>query len=167
MINIQNDQYFVRSFRPTIRLVIIGAVHISQVLAPMASLLGFQVTILDPRELFAQDVRFAEHSVNQCWPDEFLNSDNIDAGTAIVTLTHDPKIDDIALQIALDSKAFYIGSLGSKRTHQQRVDRLSESGFSQDQISRINAPIGLKLGGRTPDEIALAILAQIVEARYR
>lgn len=167
LVNIENEEYFVRCFRPTIRLIIVGAVHISQVLAPMASLLGFQVTIIDPRELFAQDARFAEHPVNQCWPDEFLNSGSINTGTAVVTLTHDPKIDDIALQIALDSKAFYIGSLGSKRTHQQRVNRLTEMGFSQDQISRINAPIGLNLGGRAPDEIALAILAQIVEARYR
>lgn len=166
VLTIEDQPYFLRCFRPTIRLYIIGAVHISQALAPMAELLGYEVTLIEPRELFAQDSRFFGHEVHHCWPDDLMSSDNIDAGTAVVTLTHDPKIDDIALQIALNSPAFYIGALGSKRTHAQRVGRLRENGFSDKQIARIHAPVGLNLGGRAPDEIALATLAQLVEARY-
>ncbi|MEH6472405.1 MAG: XdhC family protein [Halopseudomonas sp.] len=160
------QRLFIRCFRPTVKLIIIGAVHISQVLAPMARLLGYQVSIIEPRELFARDERFVDQQVLNSWPDEAIDADDIDAGTAIVTLTHDPKIDDIALEMALNSNAFYIGSLGSKRTHQQRVERLSEKGLSS-QLSRIHAPVGLNLGGRAPSEIALAVLAQIVQAQYQ
>ncbi len=165
-IQVAERQLFVRSFRPAVRLYLIGAVHISQVLAPMARLLGYQVTVIDPRELFAESDRFPDQTLVACWPDEVISADRTDAGTAIVTLTHDPKIDDIALELALASDAFYIGALGSQRTHQQRVRRLTERGFGP-QLDRIHAPVGLKLGGRAPEEIATAILAQIVQARYR
>jgi xanthine dehydrogenase accessory factor len=156
---------FVRVYSPTPRLLLVGAVHIAQALAPMAPAAGFQVTIIDPRRAFASSERFPGIDVNADWPDEAMAQLAPDAKTAVVTLTHDPKLDDPALAAALDSPAFYIGALGSSRTHAQRLARLREAGYGE-QLARIHAPVGLDLGGRTPGEIAVAILAQVIQARY-
>lgn len=151
---------------PAPRLVITGAVHISQALAPMAKLLGYDVTIVDPRTAFATPERFPEVAVLTQWPDEALPPLSIDRYTAFVALTHDPKIDDPALTHALSRDCFYIGALGSKKTHARRVERLKGQGISDEQLARIHAPIGLSIGAVSPPEIAVAILAQIT-ARLR
>ena len=160
-----DSSLFVRSYVADYRLLIVGAVHIAQALATLAVECGYQVTVIDPRRAFATAERF--HNVELCtqWPDEALARLAPDAQTAVVTLAHDPKIDDPALVAALNSEAFYIGALGSRRTHGKRVDRLTEWGLG-DKLGRINAPIGLNLGGRSHAEIAVAILAQLIQARY-
>lgn len=151
---------------PSARLVITGAVHISQALAPMAALVGFDVTIVDPRTAFASQERFPDVKVIAQWPDEALPPLNIDHYTAFVALTHDPKIDDPALLHALQRDCFYIGALGSRKTHAKRVQRLKEAGLSDADIARIHAPIGLDIGAVSPAEIAISIMAEIT-ARLR
>jgi len=151
---------------PAPQLVITGAVHISQALAPIAKLLGYDVTIVDPRTAFASTERFPDVKVIAEWPDKALPPLHIDHYTAFVALTHDPKIDDPALIHALSCDCFYIGALGSKKTHARRVARLKEQGLSEADISRIHAPIGLDIGAVSPAEIAVAIIAQIT-ARLR
>ena len=148
---------------PANRMVITGAVHISQALAPMARLLGYDVTIVDPRTAFASPERFPDVKVVAEWPEEALPPLNVDRYTAFVALTHDPKIDDPALAHALKRDCFYIGALGSRKTHGRRVERLKQQGFSDADIARINAPIGLDIGAVSPAEIAVAIMAQITE----
>jgi len=160
-------KYFVHVFLPEPRLFIIGAVHVTQALAQMAKLSGFGVSIVDPRSAFATEDRFPEFEPIAEWPDDFFAHTAPDAASAIVTLTHDPKIDDRALKIALESEAFYIGALGSNKTHGKRVERLKALGVSDEAISRIHAPVGLDLGGRRPAEIAVAILSEIIKARYQ
>lgn len=157
---------FARVYVAAPRLLIIGAVHITQALAPMAAMAGFDVTVIDPRRAFATPERLPGISISTAWPDQALAQAGIDAQTAIVTLSHDPKLDDPALVAALRSKAFYIGALGSTRTHAKRVERITELGLGES-LGRIKAPIGLDLGGRAPAEIAVSILAQIVQARYQ
>ncbi|MFO1301876.1 MAG: XdhC family protein [Burkholderiaceae bacterium] len=147
------------------RMVLVGAVHIAQALAPMAAMAGFEVIVVDPRRAFATNERLPGVSVMSQWPDEAMASIGVDAQTAVVTLSHDPKLDDPALVAALRSRAFYIGALGSTRTHAKRVARLTEAGLG-DAIARIRAPVGLDLGGRAPAEIAVSILAQVIQARY-
>ena len=163
---IEGTRFFVHVFNPPERLIVVGAVHISQVLAPMAALAGYSVTIIDPRRAFATDARFPDVAMIEDWPDEAMEGLKPDARTAIVTLTHDPKIDDPALAAALASSAFYIGALGSTRTHAKRVARLTEAGVG-DKVARIHAPVGLDLGGRAPREIAVSILAEVVQVRYK
>ena len=158
---------FLRVYAPAPRMLVVGAVHIAQALAPMAELAGFAVTIIDPRRAFAAAARFPEQSLCTDWPDEALAHFRPDLLTAVITLSHDPKLDDPALVAALRSEAFYIGSLGSKRTHGQRLERLRELGFDAPSLARIHAPIGLDLGGRLPAEIAVSILAQVLQVRYR
>jgi xanthine dehydrogenase accessory factor len=148
---------------PSPRLVITGAVHISQALAPIGRLLGYDVTIVDPRTAFASSERFPDVKVIAEWPDKALPPLGIDRYTAFVALTHDPKIDDPALTHALSRDCFYIGALGSKKTHARRVERLKAQGVSDADIARIHAPIGLKIGATSPMEIAVAIMAQITE----
>lgn len=162
---IDEGRLFVRSYVPAYRLFIIGAVHIAQALSTLALECGYEVCIIDPRRAFATRERF--HNVELCdqWPDEAMAHLVPDAQTAVVTLAHDPKIDDPALIAALNSDAFYIGALGSRRTHAKRVERLTELGLG-DKLQRINAPVGLNLGGRSHAEIAVAILAQLIQARY-
>jgi len=143
--------------------VITGAVHISQALAPIAKLLGYDVTIVDPRTAFASPERFPDVKVIAEWPDKALPRLGIDRYTAFVALTHDPKIDDPALIHALSRECFYIGALGSRRTHARRIDRLKQQGLSDVDVSRIHAPIGLDIGAISPAEIAVAIMAQITE----
>src|SRR6516162_3280610 len=151
---------------PPSQLVITGAVHISQALAPIARLLGYDVTIVDPRTAFASIERFSDVKVIAEWPDVALPSLGIDRYTAFVALTHDPKIDDPALTHALARDCFYIGALGSKKTHGRRVERLKAQGISDAALARIHAPIGLAIGAASPPEIALAIMAEIT-ARLR
>ena len=151
---------------PPPRLVITGAVHISQALAPMARLLGYDVTIVDPRTAFATIERFPEVKVIAQWPDEALPPLGIDRYTAFVALTHDPKIDDPAITHALKSDCFYVGALGSRKTHGRRVERLKAQGLADAAIARIHAPIGLDISAESPAEIAVAIMGQIT-ARLR
>ncbi|MBW7925330.1 MAG: XdhC family protein [Burkholderiaceae bacterium] len=160
-----DEALFVRCHARPPRLVVVGAVHITQALAPMAAMAGFEVHVIDPRRAFAAAERLPGVSVSTEWPDEAIRRIGIDARTAVVTLSHDPKLDDPALIAALRSRAFYIGALGSTRTHARRVARLTEAGLG-DAIGRIHAPVGLDLGGRAPVEIAVAIVAQLIRARY-
>ncbi len=151
---------------PPPRLVAVGAVHISQALAPMARLLGYDVTIVDPRTAFASPERFPDVPLFADWPDVALPPLHVDRYTAFVALTHDPKIDDPALLHALERDCFYIGALGSKKTHGRRLERLRAKGVSEESLARIHAPIGLAIGAVSPSEIALAIMAEIT-ARLR
>ena len=146
---------------PPTRLIAIGAVHISQALAPIASLLGYDVTIVDPRTAFASPERFPDVKVIAEWPDTALPPLGVDRYTAFVALTHDPKIDDPALLHALERDCFYIGALGSRKTHGRRVERLKQQGAGDNELARIHAPIGLNIGAVSPSEIAVAIMAEI------
>jgi xanthine dehydrogenase accessory factor len=148
---------------PSARLVVTGAVHISQALAPIAKLVGYDVTIVDPRTAFASEERFPDVKVIAEWPDTALPPLNVDRYTAFVALTHDPKIDDPALLHALQRDCFYIGALGSKKTHAKRVERLKKAGLTDADIARIHAPIGLPIGAVSPAEIAIAIMAEITQ----
>ena len=159
-------RYFLHVYNPPRRLIIVGAVHITQPLVQVASVAGYAVTVIDPRGAFATAERFPGVDLNEDWPDEAMEALAPDNRTAVVTLTHDPKLDDPALQVALRSGAFYIGSLGSRKTHASRVERLTAAGFSADEIAKIHAPIGLHLGGRAPAEIAIAIMAQITQVLH-
>ncbi len=158
----QEGRVFLTVHVPPPKLVVTGAVHISQALAPIATLAGFDVTIVDPRTAFATSGRFPETPVIAQWPDTALPALGIDRYTAFVALTHDPKIDDPALLHALKSDCFYIGALGSKKTHGRRVERLKAQGVDDTGIARIHAPIGLAIGAVTPPEIAVSIMAEIV-----
>jgi xanthine dehydrogenase accessory factor len=157
-------RYFLTVQSPPVRIVVTGAVHISQALAPMAKLVDFEVTIVDPRTAFASPERFPGVDLNPVWPDAYLKNHPLDRYTALVALTHDPKIDDVALGAALKAECFYIGALGSRRTHAKRLERLQAAGFSDAELARVSAPIGLDIGAATPAEIALATLAQLVAA---
>jgi xanthine dehydrogenase accessory factor len=152
---------FLQVFNPPLRLAIVGAVHIAQSLAPMASLAGYAVTVIDPRRAFASDARFPDVTLVNDWPDEALAALAPDRRTAVVTLTHDPKIDDPGLDTALRSEAFYIAALGSRRTHAGRIGRLKELGHADATIARIHGPAGLDIGAVSPAEIAIAVLAQM------
>ena len=154
---------FFTVYVPAPQLVITGAVHISQALAPIGQMLGYDVTIVDPRTAFASIERFPDIKVIAEWPDMALPPLNVDRYTAFVALTHDPKIDDPALTHALKRDCFYIGALGSRKTHARRVERLKQQGFTDADIARIAAPIGLDIGAVSPAEIAVAIMAQITE----
>jgi xanthine dehydrogenase accessory factor len=154
---------FLTVYVPAPQLVITGAVHISQTLAPIGKLLGYDVTIVDPRTAFASIERFPDVKVIAEWPDKALPQLNVDRYTAFVALTHDPKIDDPALRHALARDCFYIGALGSRKTHGRRVERLKAQGVSEADLARIHAPIGLDIGAISPAEIAVAIMAQITE----
>jgi xanthine dehydrogenase accessory factor len=154
---------FLTVYVPAAQLIVIGAVHISQALAPIGKLLGYDVTIVDPRTAFATPERFPDVKVVAEWPDTALPPLNVDRYTAFVALTHDPKVDDPALLHALSRDCFYIGALGSRKTHARRIDRLKQQGFSEADLSRIHAPIGLDIGAVSPAEIAVAIMAQITE----
>lgn len=157
---------FLRVYSPSPRLLIVGAVHIAQTLAPMATMAGFDVVIVDPRLAFATPDRFPGVALAVEWPDEAMARLAPDALTAVVLLSHDPKLDDPALHAALASPAFYIGALGSRRTHEKRLARLEDAGL-RHLAGRIHGPVGLDLGGRSPAEIAVSILAQIIQVRYR
>lgn len=157
---IAGERLFVHAFNPPLRLFVIGAVHIAQALAPIAMVLGYDVTVVDPRTAFATVDRFPGVTLSHEWPDDALLDAAPDARSAVITLTHDPKLDDAALTVALATPAFYIGCLGSKRTHAARLERLAEKGFDAATRARIHGPLGLDIGARTPAEIAAAAIAQ-------
>ena len=161
MIEVDGKKLFVNVYAPVARMVIIGAVHISQALAPMARSLGYDVTVVDPRTAFASPERFPDVRVVAEWPDVALPPLNVDHYTAFVAVTHDPKIDDPALLHAFERDCFYIGALGSRKTHGKRVDRLKAQGASDNDLAKIHAPIGLPIGAISPGEVAVAIMAQI------
>ena len=156
-------EWFLNPFNPPLRLILVGAVHIAQPLAEIAALTGYDVTVVDPRTSFASPERFPGMKLMTDWPDEAMTALAPDARTAIVTLTHDPKLDDPALQAALKSPAFYVGALGSKKTHAARIARLTEAGFAERDIARIHGPVGLSIGAKSPAEIATSIMAEITE----
>ena len=160
------DGRFIAIHNPPLRLIVIGAVHIAQPLLTIARACGYAPSLIDPRAAFGSAARFPGETLLDDWPDEALAALKPDARTAIVTLTHDPKLDDPAIRFALTSPAFYLGCLGSTRTHAKRVERLSAAGFTPDQIARIHAPVGLNIGARTPAEIAVSIMAQITETLW-
>lgn len=164
-VTVDGEPWFVHPHNPPLRLIIVGAVHIAQAMAPMAAPLGFQMIVVDPRRAFATAERLPGVTLSTDWPDEAMAALRPDARTAVVTLTHDPKLDDPALDAALKSPAFYIGALGSRRTHAKRVARLKELGHDEAAIARIHAPVGLDIGAVTAPEIALSIMAEIVAAR--
>lgn len=149
---------------PPPRIVVIGAVHISQALAPIARIAGFDTTIIDPRTAFATQERFPDTPLHAEWPDEVIGAAvPLDAYTALVAVTHDPKIDDMPITAALEAGCFYVGALGSRKTHAKRVERLLAGGLAQETIDRIHAPIGLDIGAASPAEIAVAVMAQVIE----
>jgi xanthine dehydrogenase accessory factor len=159
--------WFVGVHNPPLRMAVVGAVHIAQALVPMARLAGYDVTVIDPREAFATPARFPDTPLSRDWPDAALAELGIDARTAVVTLTHDPKIDDPAIAAALRAPVFYLGCLGSRRTHAGRAERLLAAGFGAEEIARIHAPIGADIGARLPAEIAVSILAEVTERLRR
>ena len=159
------ETWFVHAHTPPYRMVVVGAVHIAQPLVKMGVLAGFDTIVIDPRSAFATAERFPGVRVDDLWPDEAMAALGPDSRTAVITLTHDPKLDDAALSVALRSPAFFIGSLGSTRTHAARCKRLRREGFSDFEIARIHGPVGLAIGARAPAEIAAAILAQVVSVR--
>lgn len=158
------NQYFLHVFLPALELIIVGAVHIAQPLVQIARIAGYEVTVIDPREAFANQSRFPDIPIVVKWPDEALKG-RLHSRTALVTLTHDPKLDDPALIEGLKSDAFYIGALGSRSTHAERLDRLSAAGLPDDSFERIHGPVGLGIGALSQEEIAISIIAQIIEKR--
>jgi xanthine dehydrogenase accessory factor len=156
---------FVQVYNPPPRMFVVGAVHIAQPLARMAQLAGYGVTVIDPRRSFAGGDRFAGLEISGEWPDEALQRLKPDARSAVITLTHDPKLDDPALEVALRSPAFYVGALGSKKTHAARLERLRRAGLSDAELAKIHGPVGLAIGAVSPAEIAVSIMAQITQVR--
>ena len=162
-----NGDWFIGIHNPPLRMIIVGAVHIAQPLVQLARLAGFDPVLVDPREAFASESRFPGESLMHDWPDEALAALNLDARCAVVTLSHDPKIDDPAIREALTAPVFYLGCLGSTRTHAKRVARLESAGFCAADIARIHAPVGADIGAKSPAEIAVSILAQVIERLRR
>lgn len=162
-VDTENGSVFVHPFNPPLRMIIVGAVHVGQALAQMATIAGFEVVVVDPRGAFATAERFPGVTLRDDWPDKAIVALGVDARTAVVTLTHDPKLDDPALSAALRSNAFYIGALGGKKTHEARCSRLAHAGFADAQIRRMHGPVGLRIGAESAAEIAVSILAQVIE----
>jgi len=164
---IENSEVFVQTFKNPIKVIVIGAVHISTYLIDFAKNLNFEIIIVDPRGYFASKERFPNINVINKWPNEAFKEIETNQRTALVALTHDPKIDDPALQYALKNEFFYIGALGSKKTHEKRCSRLIDAGVKKTDVELINGPIGIKLGGKSPSEIALSIISQLVSEKYK
>jgi xanthine dehydrogenase accessory factor len=158
---VQADGIFIRLYEPKLRLAVVGAVHIAQALVPMAQQLGYEVLLIDPRTAFTNSTHFSSVNISNAWPDEALRDWGVTSRTAVVTLTHDTKLDDPALETTLASPAFYIASLGSKKTHVSRCERLRAKGFDDAHIARIHGPAGLRIGAKSPAEIALSVMAQM------
>ncbi|MDI3334963.1 XdhC family protein [Defluviimonas aestuarii] len=163
---VEGDE-FVHIHNPPLRMIVVGAVHIAQALLPMARACGYDPVLIDPREAFGSDARFPGEVISHDWPDEAMAAVGLDQRTAVVTLTHDPKLDDPAIVAALRSDVFYLGCLGSTRTHAKRVARLEEAGFSATEIARIHAPVGADIGAKSPAEIAVSIMAEITQVLRR
>ena len=164
---IEGTDIFVENYIRPIKVIIVGAVHIAQYLVNFASSLNFEISVIDPRGYFATEQRFPNMKIINKWPNEAFKEIETDSNSALIALTHDPKIDDPALQHAIKKKFYYIGALGSKKTHANRCERLKEAGFSDEEINQIHGPIGIKLGGRAAPEIALSIIAQLVAETYK
>ena len=164
---IQDTNIFIENYIRPIKVIIVGAVHIAQYLVDFAKNLNFEISIIDPRGYFATEQRFPGINVINKWPNEALNEIKPDKNSALIALTHDPKIDDPALQFAIKNSFFYIGALGSKKTHANRCQRLKDAGFKDIDINKIYGPIGIKLGGRAAPEIALSIISQLVSEKYK
>ena len=164
---IEGTEIFIETYIRPIKVIVVGAVHIAQYLTDFAKSLDFEISIIDPRGYFASEQRFPDMNIINKWPDEAFKEIVTNENTALIALTHDPKIDDPALQHALNKKFYYIGTLGSKKTHTNRCERLKEAGFSDEQINSIHGPIGIKLGGKSAPEIALSIIAQLVSETYK
>ena len=164
---IEGTEIFIETYIRPIKVIVVGAVHIAQYLTDFAKSLNFEISIIDPRGYFASEQRFPDMNIINKWPHEAFKEIETNENTALIALTHDPKIDDPALQHALNKKFYYIGALGSKKTHTNRCKRLKESGFSDEQINLIHGPIGIKLGGKSAPEIALSIIAQLVSETYK
>jgi len=164
---IEGTSIFVETYIRPIKVIIVGAVHIAQYLVNFAKSLNFEISIIDPRGYFATEQRFPNIKIINKWPKEAFEEIETNQNSALIALTHDPKIDDPALQHAIKNNFFYIGALGSKKTHENRCKRLKESGFKDNEIKRIFGPIGIKLGGRSAPEIALSIIAQLVSEAYK
>ena len=164
---VEGTNIFVESYISPIKIIIVGAVHIAQYIVLFAKNLNFEISIIDPRGYFASIKRFPEVKIINKWPKEAFAEIKSDKDTALIALTHDPKIDDPAIQYAIKNNFFYIGALGSKKTHFNRCERLKKSGFTNEQINKIFGPIGIKLGGRSAPEIALSIIAQLVSEVYK
>ena len=164
---IENSEIFVETYILPIKVIVVGAVHIAQYIVDFAKSLNFEISIIDPRGYFASEQRFPDMKIINKWPNEAFKEIETNENTALIALTHDPKIDDPALQHALKKNFYYIGALGSKKTHENRCQRLKEAGFSDEQIKSIHGPIGIKLGGRSAPEIALSIIAQLVSETYK
>jgi xanthine dehydrogenase accessory factor len=164
-VKLDDGDWFLHVHNPPLRMVVVGAVHIAQALVPLASRLSYAITVVDPRRAFATEERFPNVTVSTEWPDEAMEALAPDARTSVITLTHDPKLDDPALDRALRSDAFYIGALGSRRTHASRLGRLRELGHDEASLARIRGPVGLDIAAVTAPEIALSILAEVVAAR--
>jgi xanthine dehydrogenase accessory factor len=166
-VEVDGRQFFLNVHLPPARIVVIGAVHISQALAQMAGIAGFDIRVVDPRTAFATDERFAGIDLVADWPEDVLKTSPLDAYTALVAVTHDPKIDDFPLSAALSAGCFYVGALGSRKTHARRVERMMALGHGEAAIASISAPIGLDIGAANPAEIAVAILADIIQSLRR
>jgi len=164
---IDETNIFIESYAKPIKIIIVGAVHITQYLVRFAKDLNFEIVIIDPRSYFASKKRFPELEIINKWPNKAFSEINTDSNSALIVLTHDPKIDDPAIQFAMKSNFFYIGALGSKKTHYDRCLRLKEANFSDEKINKIFGPIGIKIGGKSAPEIALSILAQLVAQVYK
>jgi len=164
---IEGTDIFVENYIRPIKVIIVGAVHIAQYLVNFASSLNFEISVIDPRGYFATEQRFPNMKIINKWPNEAFKEIETDSKSALIALTHDPKIDDPAIQHAIKKKFYYIGALGSKKTHANRCERLKEAGFSDEEINQIHGPIGIKLGGRAAPEIALSIIAQLVAETYK
>lgn len=164
-VTVESENWFIEARNPSPRLIVVGAVHIAQALVPFAVATGFAVVVVDPRRAFATEDRFPGVEISTEWPDEAMDRLGLDSRSAIVTLTHDPKLDDPALVRGLKSQVFYIGALGSRKTHASRLERLRAAGLSEPAMARIQAPVGLDIGAVTAPEIAVAIMAQVVAAR--
>jgi len=164
---IEGSSLFIESYMLPVKVIIVGAVHIAQYLVNFAKTLNFEILIIDPRGYFASKKRFPNIKIINKWPKDAFNNIYLDKNTALIALTHDPKIDDPALQHALKNNFFYIGALGSKKTHTNRCERLKKAGFQDNQINKIFGPIGMKLGGKSAPEIALSIIAQLVSEIYK
>ncbi|UWQ20791.1 XdhC family protein [Jannaschia sp. W003] len=163
----EDGRRFRALFAPPLRMAVVGGVHVAQALVPMARIMGYAVSVIDPREAFASPARFPDTALDHDWPDAAMRRFAPDARSAVVLLTHDPKLDDPALEVALRSDAFYVGALGSTRTHAKRVARLEAAGLDAAAIARIDAPVGLDIGARTPAEIAVAVLGAVTQALRR
>ena len=163
----EHPDLFVHVYNPPLRLLVVGAVHISQALVPIAQLAGYDVVVIDPRKAWANEERFPSVRLVDDWPDDAMTALAPDHRSAVVVLTHDPKLDDPALRVALASPAFYVGALGSRKTHAKRLQRLSDDGLDGDALARIHAPVGLAIGAKSPAEIAISVMAQITQVLHR